>query len=65
MSATGCYTEGAGANGYIYGSDPVCNYALRGYNSCYLYTTQKVALSSGKLMRYFCNQLFYRWLGSI
>lgn len=53
MSAVGRYTEGAGANGYISVSDPVCNYALRCYNSCYLHTTQKVALSSGKLMRYF------------
>ena len=53
MSAAGRYTKGAGANGYISGADPVCNYALRSYNSCYLHTTQKVALSSGKLMRYF------------
>ena len=53
MSAVGRYTEEAGANGYISGSDPVCNYALRCYNSCYLHITQKVALLSSKLMRYF------------
>ena len=53
MSAAGRYTEGAGANCYISGFDPVCNYALRSYNSCYLHTTQKVALVSGKPKRYF------------
>lgn len=27
--------KGAGANGYIFGFDPVCNYALRSYSSSY------------------------------
>ena len=35
--------KGAGANGYISRFILVCNYALRCYNSCYLYSTQKVA----------------------
>lgn len=46
MSAAGHLKKGAGANGYIFGLDPVCNYALCCYNSCYLHTTQKVAPSS-------------------
>lgn len=45
MSAAGRLRKGAGANGYIYGLDPVCNYALRSNNSCYLHTTQKIAPS--------------------
>jgi hypothetical protein len=40
------FEKGAGANGYIFGFDPVCNYALRCYYSCDLCTTQKVAPSA-------------------
>ena len=43
--AAGILTKGAGAYGYFFGSDPICNYALRSGNSCYLHITQKVAPS--------------------
>ena len=45
MSAAGHLWKGAGANGYIFWSDSVCNYALRCDNSCYLHCTQKIAPS--------------------
>lgn len=35
--------KGAGAYGYIFGTNPICNYALRRCNSCDLRNTQKVA----------------------
>lgn len=37
--------ERADAYDYIFGSDSICNNALRCDNSCYLHITQKVAPS--------------------
>ena len=35
----------AGAYGYIFGFNPICDYALRRDHSCCLYHTQKIAPS--------------------
>ena len=45
MPATGIHMKGAGANGYIFGINPICNNALCCDNSCYIHITQKVAPS--------------------
>lgn len=45
MPAAEIQKKGAGADGYIYGLDPICNNALRCDNSCYLHIKQKVAPS--------------------
>lgn len=44
MPAAGRLRKGAGANGYIQRFIHFCNYALRGYNSCFnSKETQKIS----------------------
>lgn len=59
--------KGAGAYGYLFGFNPICNYALRCYNACYIHTTQKVAPSAQQtkallfVVNYLCQLPAVHW----